>query len=850
VQSGCGASSSPARPLPRTLRFLALLGGLLFQTAAEAQVAPPSTGGTERLDLLLQRLAEPRRVLVIGAHPDDEDTGLLALLSRGYGASSAYLSLSRGEGGQNLIGPELGVSLGLLRTQELLAARALDGASQFFTRAYDFGFTRSLPETEQFWPPDSILKDVVRVIRRFRPHVIVAVFSGTPRDGHGQHQLSGVLARRAFDAAGDPTVYPELASEEGLAPWQPLKLYTSARFSPEATTLTLPEGRLDPRTGRSFAQIAMAARSQHRSQDFGMLQRLGPSDARLALVRGAAAGGPDTDIFSGIPAEATWLRDLADSLRARVTPEGVGEAVAPLAAAVRRAAADPALAPAARRMLAEALAIAAGVVLDARSASAGLVVGEPVTMEAEVFNAGASPVRWTRAELIPAVEGWTDTTLFVATAGEAPGGTAVTRRAEVTPPGTARPTQPYFLARPLHGWLYDWSAAPPRVRGLPMQPPPLSVRFTLTIAGAPVELDREVTQRVQDQALGEIREPVRVVPRVDVQLAPDTLVWPTSSGAARSFVVTLRHNGADTVAGDVSLALNGWPAPPAQPFRLSGPDETRRFTFVVRRPPGVDSADVTVRAVARSQRGGVFDRGAVAIAYSHIWPTAWLRPAESRIRLAQIALPGARRIGYVRGASDRVPEALARAGLPVELLGADTLAQGALSGYDAIVIGSRAYETDTALVINNDRLLAYVRAGGHVLVQYQQYPYVRGSYAPYPLTIATPHDRVTDETSPVTVLDPHSRVLREPNLITGADWDGWPQERGLYFAHTWDSVYAPLLEMHDPGMPPLRGGLLVATYGRGTYIYTGLSFFRALPAGVPGAFRLFFNLLDVGRGVP
>ncbi len=851
MRSGSAASSLPARLLPRTLRPLLLLGGLVVQAAAQAQVGPPASGGAERLDLLLQRLAESRRVLVIGAHPDDEDTGLLALLSRGYGAASAYLSLSRGEGGQNLIGSELGVSLGLLRTEELLAARRMDGASQFFTRAYDFGFTRSLPETERFWPPDSILKDVVRVIRRFRPHVIVSVFSGTPRDGHGQHQMAGVMARRAFDAAGDPRAFPELASEEGLAPWQPLKRYTSARFSPEAATLSLPEGRLDPRTGRSFSQIAMAARSQHRSQDFGMLQRLGPSDARLALERPAAAGVPDTDIFSGVPPDSSWLRALADSLRGVVTPEGLDQAVAPLAAAVRRAAADRLVSPERRQLLAEALAVAAGVVVDARAASSGLVAGEAVGVEVEVYDAGTDSVRWTGGAVEPAVEGWPAALSLDGAPGAVPPGSAVTRRAVAVPPSAARPTRPYFLERPLHGWLYDWSSAAAAVRGLPMSPPPLTARVQLTIAGAPVELRREVTQRIQDQAFGELREPERLVPKIEVQLEPDTLVWPAGGGAERTFTITLRHNGADTTAGDVSLALDGWSAPPAQPFRLVRRGETHRFTFVVRRPAGLDSADVIMRAVARAASGEVFDAGSETVAYPHIWPTAWLRPAASRIRVARIALPAARRIGYVRGASDKVPEALARAGLAVVLLGPDTLARGDLAAYDAIVIGSRAYETDTALVANNDRLLDYVRAGGHVLVQYQQYPYVRGGYAPFPLQIANPHDRVTDETAPVTVLEPGSPVFREPNAITGTDWNDWPQERGLYFPRTWDPAYTPLLEMHDPGMPPLRGALLIAPYGSGTYSYTGLSFFRALPAGVPGAFRLFFNLLEVrGRVVP
>jgi hypothetical protein len=243
----------------------------------------------------------------------------------------------------------------------------------------------------------------------------------------------------------------------------------------------------------------------------------------------------------------------------------------------------------------------------------------------------------------------------------------------------------------------------------------------------------------------------------------------------------------------------------------------------------------------------VYGTGATPIAYPHIRPVTWMRPAVSVIRLADATLPRARRIGYVRGASDRVPEALRRAGLTLTILDAAALDQGDLGAFDVIVVGARAYEADSALARSNGRLLEWVRGGGHLVVQYQQYPFITGAYAPFPLAIARPHDRVTDESSPVTMLVPDHPAFREPNRLGPADWEGWPQERGLYFAGTWDSAYTPLLELQDPGRDPVRGGLLVARVGRGSYVYTGLSFFRALPAGVPGAFRLFFNLLDLGR---
>jgi LmbE family N-acetylglucosaminyl deacetylase len=815
---------------------------------AVAQLAPPANGGAPRLDALLHRLSQPHRLLVIAAHPDDEDTGLLTQMSRAYGVGVAYLSLSRGEGGQNLIGLELGTDLGLLRTQELLAARAIDGGAQFFTRAYDFGFTRDLAETERAWPPDSILKDVVRVVRRFRPHVLVSVFSGTSRDGHGQHQMAGVMARRAWSAAGDPAAYPELEREEGLRPWQPLKLYRSARFDRAAATLTLPEGELDPATGRTYSQLAMESRSQHRSQDFGVLQRLEAADSRLALIARRDTTAADTSLFAGVAVERSWLARLADSLRNALVPARLGDGVPALAGAARRAHQDASLDADDVGLLDEALAVAAGVVLDARSDRERVVPGDSVNFSIDVYAAGRTTVSIDRAVVIPAIGSWTEAVTFlpdgIGVGAPQPHAGLTTLRAAAVVPRDAQPTQPYFLRRPLHGALYDWSAASPGDRGLPGETPPFTAEFRLQIDGADmITLRREVTVRYQDQALGEVRRPVRVTPRVEVTLDPDTIVWPAAGADSQAVSVMVRRHGARAVSGRVTVATDGWPAPAAQPFHLARTGEAATLRFVIRRPAGVTRADVTLRATAVTDDGERFDQGTVEIAYPHIRPVARLHQATARVRVAPIALPRVARVGYVRGASDRVPEALAGVGVPVAGLTADALLRGDLSRYDVIVIGSRAFETDSALLRANDRLLEYARAGGRVVVQYQQYAYVQGGYAPFAITMAQPHDRVTDETSPVKVLAPSHPVFRTPNRIEPADWDGWPQERGLYFANTWDTAWTPLLELADPGRDPVRGSLLVARVGQGSYIYTGLSFFRALPAGVPGAFRLFLNLL-------
>jgi LmbE family N-acetylglucosaminyl deacetylase len=804
-----------------------------------AQLAPPGTGGVAALAHTLRQLGAQKRVLVIGAHPDDEDTQLLVYLSRGLGAQAAYLSLTRGEGGQNLIGPELGPELGIIRTAELLAARELDGARQYFTRAYDFGFSKSADETFTVWPRDSILKDVVDVVRRFRPQIIVSLFSGTPADGHGQHQVAGILARQAFELMRD--------SAGG-----PVKLYRSTRSDTSSTTLAMPVGALDPVLGNSYFQVAMASRSRHRSQDMGQLQRAGPSTTRLGLLA-TKAGSPATagpgggaPLFAGIDTTiGASFAALIDSARVALHPWRPAAVLPYLARAARLVRAGDGEQ---RALLERAIAIAAGVSIDGTADDAVVVQGQRVQLEVAVWNAGDSAIRLDSIEVrTPA--GWSVQRLDVVGGGVAPGSVAG-RRFVVTVAGDAERTQPYFLRRPRVGrgeGLYDWTGVPAAVRGLPFEPPPIEARVRLTIGGEPVTLTREVVYRYRDQAIGEIRRPIFVTQDFDVAIAPAELVWPLNGGSRepRQFTATVTSRPRSSAAVRVLVTPPaGWPPVPAESLAFGREDETKSVTFALAAPVTLVAGSYDLRAAAGRHHGGL-----VVIDYPHIRPRAYARGSTASIRAARIALPPLTRVGYVRGAADRVPEALISAGIPLELLGPDSLARGDLSRYDAIVIGSRAYETDPALVANNGRLLDYARSGGLMIVQYQQYPFVDGGFAPHPLRISRPHDRVTDENAPVAPLDPAHRVFNYPNAIGLDDWRGWVQERGLYFARDWDSTYTPLLETHDggAGAPELKGGLLLAPVGRGTYVYTGLSFFRQLPAGVPGAYRLFANLLGLRR---
>jgi len=823
--------------------------GLLLSFGAvgvsRGQMSPAGTGGVAALATTLRQLGSNKRVLMIGAHPDDEDTQLLVLLSRGLGAQAAYLSLTRGEGGQNLIGPELGPELGVIRTEELLAARELDGARQFFTRAYDFGYSKTADETFRFWPRDSILKDVLDVIRRFRPQIIIAVFSGTPADGHGHHQVSAILARQAFDLLRDSAGGPQ-------------KFYRSTRGDPSATTLTLPVGILDPIIGQSYFQIAMASRSRHRSQDMGQLQRAGPASSGVALIAtkapsaGAGSNGGETSMFTGVDTtiHVTGYAALIDSARAALNPWRPSAALPYLLRASRllgSASADSVQ----RGLLDRAIAMAAGVTLDGTADDGIVIPNERLQVEVSVWNAGDSTVR-VDSIAIAAPSGWGIERLELGAPAVAPGALAA-RRYVLTVAANPERTQPYFLRRPLtnRGGLYDWSAAPPDVRGLPFEPPPVTARVRLTIGGEPVTLTREVVYRYRDQAIGEIRRPIFVTRDVEVAITPDELLWPIDGGggalAPRHFMITVtnRARGAATARTTVTPPT-GWPTISPESLSFTREDETKSVVVNVA-PPAADSLKPGTYDVRAGGGSGWLE----VIDYPHIRPRALTKPSVAQIRAARLALPALSHVGYVRGAADRVPEALLAVGVPVELIGPDSLARGDLSHFDAIVIGSRAYETDPALVANNGRLLDYARNGGLLIVQYQQYPFVDGGFAPYPLTIARPHDRVTDENAPVTELDPAHPVFHYPNTIGPEDWRGWVQERGLYFAHTWDTTYVPVLETHDPGPPnppaELKGGLLIAPIQRGMYVYTGLSFFRQLPAGVPGAYRLFVNLLGLKR---
>ncbi len=828
---------------------------------------------------------------MIAAHPDDENTALLGELALGQGADVAYMSLTRGEGGQNLIGPELEEGLGLIRSEELLAARRLDGAQQFFSRAYDFGFSKSAEESFAHWPHDSILSDVIGVVRRFRPDIIVAVFSGTPRDGHGQHQVSGIVAREAFEAAADPGRFPEQI-RQGLSPWQTKYFFQSLWRGSTDSALTLSTGDIDPLLGRSHYQVAMESRSRHRSQDMGQPQPLGPRSVSLDPQKGpfpdgasSPFAGVDTTLAqwaqeTGAPGRAAALLseygDLAARARAGYNPFHpdsilpllthalllLDSADAIVTGASRAGASDLRFRIASEREDAlRAAWAAADLVFDATVEQPRVVQGEDFELALKAWNGSPTPVRIERLEpVLP--DGWKATPLDPAPSAPLAPDSLVSRRFRVSVPADARVTEPYYLRRPRDGDLYRWPDDP-SVRGLPFAPAQVRAAIAATVDGVTLDRQAAATFVDVDKAVGERRIPVLVVPAIWVAVRPEITVVPLERGVAKvvsdgagssdsrasEFTVEVRSSASKPLSGRVTVrAPSGWTAEPqSADVTLQHAGDSKSVSFTLSPPASPRAGRDTVHAVFTTADGRSYDRGYTVIDYPHIRPHPLYHEADAVISAFPVSVPAGLRVGYVMGAGDDGPEALRQLGVSVDLLDAAALATGDLSRYDAIVTGIRAYEVRPDLDADNARLLDYARRGGTLVVQYNKYEYPQGGYAPWPLTIARPHDRVTDEGAKVRLLEPDHPALSKPNRITPADFEGWVHDMGLYYAHTWDEHYTPLLAMSDPGEPPLRGGLLVGKLGKGWFAYTGLALFRQLPEGVPGAYRLLANLVSLGR---
>ena len=816
----------------------------LIETPAAAQ---KNVAGAVQTKLALQRLTNLGSVLLIAAHPDDENAALLAYVARGRGARAAYLSLTRGDGGQNLIGSERGELLGLIRTQELLAARRIDGGEQFFTRAIDFGFSKTAEETFEKWGKETILGDVVWIVRNFRPDIIVIGISA----GHGHHQAAGILAREAYFAAADRTRFPEQLRY--VEPWQAARLISggfggagrggAAGSAPGSIRADF--GAYNPLLGYSYTEISGMSRSMHRSQGVGAPERRGPAVSTMSVVAGLPSQG---DLFDGI--DVTWRRlpggaavaAILEEAERTFLPEQPEKTIPlllkarPLVAAIQ----DPRAALKLRE-LDEAIALCAGLYLDASTDRSTVTPGESITVNIEATNRSPFPFSLTAVRL----EGVAGAPSEEFAAVAMPNNQPQRRSLRVTIPADQPYSQPYWLRKPNQGFVYEVEDI--RLIGLAETPPVLTARIRIQAGSETLEYVRPVVQRYVSRTEGETTRPLLVVPPVAVNLADAVVVFPEAR--PKPVEVTLRPNTSG-LSGTLSLRVpQGWRAEPASiPFQFSNSAEELTLSFTVT-PPAAPSRG-ELRAAARLGDREV-SSGMRVIEYPDIPPQTVFPPSTASLVRTDVRTL-AKRVGYIMGAGDEVPHALEQLGCEVTLLTPADLARGDLSRFDAIVTGVRAYNVRRDLAANQARLLEYVERGGTLVVQYNTAD-GRSSlrwqdFAPYPIQLSG--SRVTVEEAPVTFPNPQHVLLRAPNRITEEDFRGWVQERGLYFPSQWDPRYETVFESHDPGEPALPGGNLYARYGKGAYVYTSYAWFRQLPAGVPGAFRIFANFLSAAKATP
>ncbi len=824
----------------QAIALLAFVMSLPLLADAAPSILPKPMNAAE-IQLGLQKLNVLGRVLYVAAHPDDENTNLMALWSNGSLYNAAYLSLTRGDGGQNLLGPELRERLGVIRTRELLEARQIDHARQFFTRAVDFGFSKSADETLRLWDREKILADVVWVIRKFRPDVIVTRFSPEDNLTHGHHTASAILAQEAFKAAADPNRFPEQL--RWVKPWQARRLVWNTSpfffqnrnqaFDPTGLT-NLEAGGFAPLLGKAFTEIAAASLSMHKSQGVGSPPRRGERKEYFKLL----AGPPMTNgLFDGV--DTTWKRvpNATD----------IGRQVQELIAnfsAVNPAASVPKLLELRKALTAVdnnwsiskhadvdgLIASCAALYMESSTSLAAVSPGQPLPIKFDAINRSSVPIK-----LISVHAPVSGETLRI----DAPLGRDqfLTKDLSPTLPTNMVYSQPYWLRKPptVGTFIVDDQ----QLIGLAENPPVFPIEATLDIAGQEIRYLIDTFFRRVDPIAGEIHELLAITPAVFANLSSGAFVFPDEK--ARPIAVEIASS-TSVVQGNVHLTVPaGWQVTPKSiPVDLKAPNEKTFAEFSVT-PPGGTGEGTLAAVVATGGKEFSFSRE--QIAYPHIGVHILMPAAEARVVRADIRKTG-QQIGYLPGAGDEVPQCLKQVGYDVKMLEPADVTPENLSRFDAVVLGIRAYNTQNRIADLQRELLDYVQAGGVVVVQYNTTADLKTKdIGPYPLEIS--RDRVTDETAEVRILAPDHPVLNRPNKITAQDFKGWVQERGLYFPNKWDPHWIAILSSNDPGEKPMDGGLLVAKAGKGYFVYTGYSWFRQLPAGVTGAYRLFANLVSL-----
>ena len=858
-----------------------------FATSLQAQ-SVVRQGGQSELGLMLRRLNTSGVFMMATAHPDDEDNALLTMLSRGQGIRAALVTATRGDGGQNEIGPELFDALAVLRTEELLAAHRLDGAEQYFTRAVDFGYSFSIEETFEKWGRQEILGDFVRMIRTIRPDVITGL-SSEGQGGGQHHQASGVLAQEAFRAAADPTQFPDQI-EAGLRPWQAKKFYVWQNWygfrgrggePGGASAATIDVGGYDPLLGRTYAEIGHLARSMHKCQ--GMSQLITPPGAAVSQYRlvdtiiPGRAGVAETSLFDGVDTTIAGLAQYAGSRAPTELTMGLASIALHAEKAAQRfprdgsdAITEPILAglkavhglraqlgslgldedarfeidfrlEAKEREFEEAAILAHGLRLEALANDGLVTPGQPVTISVLVANHGKADV---------GVSGVT----FAGFDDAGPGCRADVVKVRGVYNCSSQPRIPadaklsglYFKRLPDAA---RYAFEPDVPFGLPFRPTPFLATFELEFSSARISIEVPVQHRYEgDIFSGEKRMELKVVPRFAVRVTPGIAIIPHAAREGREVRVTVTNSGRDSAEGEVMLELpSGWRTTPERvPVRFTREDEEQAVRLAVVPGAATRPGEYRIRAVVESS-GQRVHHGYQVVEYPHTGRRHLFKASETIMKVIDVEVAPDLTVGYVKGSGDEMPAAMEQLGARVDMIDADQLAWGDLSRYNVIVTGVRAYELRTDLRANNDRLMDYVEQGGTLIVQYNKFKFNDAQYGPYPVRVS--RNRVTDESAPVELLVPDHPMFTFPNRIDDGTWAGWVQERGLYFLGQKDPTYVDLVQLEDSfesNSGIKRGALVEARAGDGRWIYLGLGLWRQLPAGTTGAYQLLANLISLG----
>ncbi len=870
------------------------------KTAADRYYEPlPQETGAAGLKLMLRRLRTTGRLMQVDAHPDDEDGGMLTLEARGKGVSTLLMTLTRGEGGQNELGSNLFDVLGVVRTLEVLAADRYYGVEQRFSRVADFGYSKTPEETFQKWQGHDIpLGDIVRVIRTFRPDVLIARFSGTERDGHGHHQASAILTKEAFRAAADPNRFPEQI-KEGLQPWQPKKLYIGNVCGFGASTcdagnytVKLNTGKEDPLLGESYVRFAVEGLRHQRSQALGGVSiPKGDRFAYYKLVDSVVESPKDSDgheqnFFDGIDTtlpglasrlgeeekKVPWLREQLSRIQQRIAevehnPDD-DSAKSAMALLSGRKAADDLLQRVRQSSLSDDTKMLLTIELETKRSQ--LQQAANIALGVELTATYEGPPASSPESAAMAVPG---KSVAVKSLGIASGGMPISAKLILEAPGCQRIVEGSKSADKLSTAWFDFRMTPcakagytrpywhrhdperdalntvdePQYQTLPFPPPPFHVRMEYQYQGLAGTAEVPVMVRFKQSDGSEGEHPLAIGPEFSIALSPASSVIPSDKHGSTSVKTTARDQSSGSEAQVALNVPNGWRAEPAHESVEIPKDESKDASFQVF-PSELKESQTHIRAELTSGKRD-YGEGYTVVTREDLGTFYYYQPAVQHVSIVDVKVPKDLKIGYVMGAGDDIPTVLEQIGMKVTMIPADKLASEDLSKYQTIVLGIRAYDTQKGVIDNNKRLLEFVENGGRLVVQYNTLgsfgvpiDFNAGKYTPYPATLS--RARVSVEEASVAILDPANPIFHSPNEITQKDFEGWVQERGLYFMSQWDSNFTTLLESHDPGEGEQKGGLLVAHYGKGTYIYTGYAFFRQLPAGVPGAVRLFVNLIS------